>query len=153
MQRSFMKNLQWRLWSSLSLAVVIALGAAAFPIHAASPRVLPEGKQPNDARLQPPKDLDGYFPLEVPKTKEEWVKRSEQVRRQLKVALGIWPLPTKTDLNAVVHTPLEKNDYIVEHVYFESMPGFYVTGNLYRPKEGKGPFPGVLCPHGHWSNG
>ena len=37
-------------------------------------------------------------------------------------------------------------------VYFESLPGFFVTGNLYRPV-GEGPFPAVLSAHGHWTYG
>jgi Acetyl xylan esterase (AXE1) len=40
----------------------------------------------------------------------------------------------------------------VSKVYFESLPGFFVTGNLYVPS-GPGPFPAVLLPHGHWSYG
>ena len=40
----------------------------------------------------------------------------------------------------------------VSKVYFESLPGFLVTGNLYRPS-GDGPFPAVLSPHGHWTYG
>src|SRR5207237_403732 len=106
-----------------------------------------------DARLQPPKDLNGYFPLKVPKSKEEWAKRAEQVRRQIAVAEGIWPLPEKTPLNAVVHGAIDKGDYTVEKVYFESVPGFFVTGNLYRPKNKSGKQPGVLFPHGHFTDG
>jgi predicted acyl esterase len=40
----------------------------------------------------------------------------------------------------------------VSKVYFESLPGFFVTGNLYRPI-GAGPFPAILSPHGHWTYG
>jgi dienelactone hydrolase len=131
------------------LSIVLSVPA----VRAAPPRALPEGKQPDDSRLSPLKDLDGYFPFEPPQTEADWAKRREQVQRRLKVALGVWPMPTKTPLNAVIHSSVEKDDYTVERVYFESMPGFFVTGSLYRPKNGEGPFPGVLCPHGHWANG
>ena len=45
-----------------------------------------------------------------------------------------------------------QRDYRVSKVYFQSLPGFLVTGNLYRPL-GAGPFPAVLAPHGHWAYG
>jgi dienelactone hydrolase len=47
---------------------------------------------------------------------------------------------------------VKQADYSVSKVYFESLPGFFVTGNLYRPA-GDGPFPAVLSPHGHWAYG
>jgi len=116
-------------------------------------RVLPEGQLPQDRRLEPLKDLDGYFPFTPAKSKEEWEPRAERVRRQILVANGLWPMPIKTPLNARVHGLIDMGDYSVEKAFFESMPGFYVTGSLYRPKGKSGKLPGVLCPHGHWANG
>ena len=116
-------------------------------------RVFEKGKKPNDVRLNPPKDLNGYFPFKVPQSKEAWEARRKNLRLQLKVAMGIHPLPTKFPLNAKIHGKITKPDYTIEKVFFESMPGFYVTGNLYRPKNVTGKIPAILCPHGHWANG
>ncbi len=128
---------------------------AAKPAWAASaPRVLPEGKQPDDARLGRLRDLSkDYFPFAVPATAEAWTKRSGELRRQLQVSAGLWPIPSKTPANAVVHGPVDRKDYTVEKVFFESFPDHFVTGNLYRPKGRKGKLPAVLCPHGHWADG
>ena len=62
-------------------------------------------------------------------------------------------MPTKTPLNAVIHGRVDRDDYTVEKVFFESYPGLYVAGNLYRPKGRAGKLPAVLSPHGHWPNG
>ena len=107
---------------------------------------------PADIRLGPLKDLDGYFPFKVPATRAEWETRAEEVRKRILVSQGLFPQPTKTPLNAVVHGRIEMDDYTVEKVFFESMPGFFVTGNLYRPRGKAGPYPAVLCPHGHWQD-
>ena len=45
------------------LLACLLLAAFALPLAAATPRALPEGKLPSDARLNPPKDLYGYFPF------------------------------------------------------------------------------------------
>ena len=97
--------------------------------------------------------LDDYFPFSPPKTIAEWESQRSQLRDRLLVSLGLWPLPEKTPLNPVRHSSIDRGDYLVEKVFFESMPGFFVTGNLYRPKHISAPAPGVLCPHGHWNNG
>src|SRR5688572_683289 len=101
---------------------------------AAPPRVLPEGEVPADARLGPLKGEQGDFNLVPAVAPEQWRVRSEQVRRTMLVALGLWPMPSKTPLNAVIHGRIDEGDYTVEKVYLESLPGFFVTGNLYRPK-------------------
>src|SRR5688572_26802339 len=82
----------------------------------AAPRVLPEGQLPNDVRLEPLKDLDGYFPFTPPKSKEEWEKRAERVRRQILISQGLWPMPTKTPLNVVIHGKIDQPEYTVEKV-------------------------------------
>ena len=115
-------------------AFAVAIVFSAIPLLAAGPRALSEGEVPKDARLAPPKDLNGYFPFTPSKSTEDWAKRAERVRRQILVSQGLWPMPTKTPLNAVVHGKVDRSDYTVERVYFESFPGFYVTGSLYRPK-------------------
>jgi dienelactone hydrolase len=114
---------------------------------------LPAGHLPHDARLQPLKDLDGYFPFTPPATREAWAKRAEHVRQRILVSQGLWPLPTKTDLKAQIYGRVDRVDYSVEKVTFESAPGFFVTGNLYRPKKKlPGGAPGVLFAHGHWQD-
>lgn len=132
----------------VSLLIIPSIG------HAADiPHVLSEGKAPADKRLEPPKDLDGYFPFQVPKSIPEWNKRAERVKRQMLVSQGLWPMPTATPLNAVIHGKVERDGFTVERAYFESFPGFFVTGSLYRPVGKSGKRAGVLCPHGHWADG
>ena len=118
-------------------------------------KAVPDGYKLRDARREPLKDLDGYFPFTPPETKREWDLRSARFRQRTLISLGLFPLPKRHALNTVVHGKVEMDDYTVERVYFESLPGFFVSGSLYRPK-GKAPEqkrPGILCPHGHWSNG
>ncbi|HMO65557.1 MAG TPA: hypothetical protein PKE47_10125, partial [Verrucomicrobiota bacterium] len=138
-----------RLTFPVAVVLLLALHAAA---PAAGPRVLPPGELPQDRRLEPPKDLDGYFPFTPPDTREAWARRAEAVRRRILVSQGLWPLPTRTPLNPVIHGRRDLGEYTVEKVYFESLPGFFVTGNLYRPKHVTGKAPGVLFAHGHWKD-
>ncbi|CAN5686878.1 hypothetical protein BH11VER1_BH11VER1_33520 [soil metagenome] len=105
-----------------------------------------------DIRLQPLKDLNGYFPFNPPSKLSDWEVRKDFVRRQILVAEGLWPMPTKTPLNAVIHGKIDCGEYTVEKVYFESSPGLFVTGNLYRPKNIQGKVPAVMFAHGHWEN-
>ena len=122
-------------------------------VSAQGPRLLKPGTLPADRRVAPLKDLDGYFPFRNPDTKQGWQRRRVQLRQRLLVSQGIWPMPSKTPLKTVIHSRRRFDDYTLEKVYFESLPGFYVTGSLYRPLNKTRPRPAVLCPHGHWSNG
>ena len=110
--------------------------------------------EPTAATPTPPKTLNDYFPFTPPKTKAEWAKRREELREQVLVSQGLWPMPEKTPLNPVVHGKIERDGYTIEKVYFASTPGHYVSGNLYRPTgTPAGQRAGVLSPHGHAANG
>jgi len=139
-------------WAS-RLVLFAAAGCIAWQASGAAPQVLPPGERPADVRLEPLKDLNGYFPFEPPNALEAWAVRARELESQLRVSLGLWPMPTRTPLRAVVHGRVDPGDYTIEKVYFESLPGFFVTGNLYRPKGRSGRMPGILCPHGHWDQG
>jgi dienelactone hydrolase len=83
---------------------------------------------------------------------EAWKPRAAYLREHVLSSAGLLPLPEKTPLNPSIFGEIKRADYTVSKVYFESLPGFFVTGNLYRPA-GVGPFPAILSPHGHWAYG
>src|SRR4029077_13087410 len=94
-----------------------------------------------------------YHPWTPPATKEAWEARKPILKEQLLVSQGMWPMPEKAPIEAVIHGKIERDGYTVEKVFFASTPGHYVTGNLYRPTGKTGKLPGVLFAHGHWANG
>ena len=82
----------------------------------------------------------------------QWKQRAAYLREHILSSAGLLPMPDRSPLAAEIFGRVAKTDYTVEKVYFQSLPGFLVTGNLYRPT-GPGPFPAVLAPHGHWAYG
>jgi cephalosporin-C deacetylase-like acetyl esterase len=83
------------------------------------------------------------------KSLAEWKKMRPEAHRQFLYMLGLDPLPEKTSLQARVTSRFERDTYRVENVVFQSMPGLYVTGNLYLPKRAKGRLPTVVYLSGH----
>jgi dienelactone hydrolase len=106
-----------------------------------------------DSRLTQVRHLDLTYHFTPYTSKQAWLARAAELRRHILVSAGLWPMPEKTPLNAQVFGRIEREGYTVEKVYFESVPGFFVTGNLYRPRDGKQKHPGILNPHGHWATG
>jgi dienelactone hydrolase len=115
---------------------------------------LPIAAQEKDKRLTtPPRHYDlKYHPWTPPATKEAWEARKAILKEQLLVSQGLWPMPEKAPLNAVIHGKIERDGYTIEKVFFASHPGHYVTGNLYRPTGKTGKRPAVLYTHGHWQD-
>jgi len=145
---------------SLAIGLLsLTLGAGFAPSGAAEDllRVSAPNQAPADSRLARQRDYDTVTEWQpAAASKSDWEKQAAHVREQILVAAGLWPLPAKTPLNAVIHGKIDRDEYTIEKVSFASFPGHYVTGNLYRPK--KAPpqgqkLPAVLSPHGHWNNG
>lgn len=87
------------------------------------------------------------------KTLEEWQSRRPRLKQEYLYMLGLWPLPKKTPLDATVTGTLGRDDIVVEKLHYQSRPGLYVTGNLYRPKKIAGKLPAVLYVCGHSNKG
>src|SRR5688500_14372700 len=137
-------------------AGLVATGISTALAAGGAPRALPPETMPDDCRLGEQRTLHDYFPFTPVDSPQQWSRRAAQLRRQVLVSNGLWPLPTRTPLDAVIHGKVERDDYTVEKVYFQSVPGHFVSGSLYRPKGGATPRatrPAVLCPHGHWPKG
>ncbi|MCL4853940.1 MAG: acetylxylan esterase, partial [Bryobacteraceae bacterium] len=81
------------------------------------------------------------------RTAAQLESRNRFVREKFREMVHGWP--DKTSLAPVVVRTHERNGYRVENVMFQSRPNFWVTGNLYVPS-GKGPFPGIISPCGHY---
>jgi hypothetical protein len=84
-------------------------------------------------------------------TKNDHLLRQETVKKKLLQLVG--PLPEKTPLNARVTGVIQKEDYTVEKLIYESLPGYYVTAALFLPQNLKGKAPAVIYASGHTSNG
>ncbi len=93
------------------------------------------------------------FSFSAPATLDEWKARREELRRQILWAAGLDPMPARNPLNPRITGRVEADGYSVENVAIETLPGFWLAGNLYRPLNARGPMPAILHPHGHWKNG
>ncbi|GAB3893405.1 alpha/beta hydrolase family protein [Spirosoma agri] len=78
-----------------------------------------------------------------------WETRASLIRRGIREGMGLPDKPQFAPLKPIYHSLKKLNGYTVENVAFESLPGFWVTGNLYRPLNPVGKSPGIICPHGH----
>lgn len=77
-----------------------------------------------------------------------WETFRDQRRTEMQQMLGLHPWPERTPLRVREGGRLDREDYTIEKVAFESFPGFFVSTNLYLPR-GKGPFPVIVYVCGH----
>jgi uncharacterized protein len=135
----------------LVLTSGFVLSAGFHPVLCAENPILCQGYYQTEAQAKA--QLDSFAAQY--RNARQWKNRAAQIRSAILRGAGLSPFPEKTPLHAVMPGPGGRrahDGYSVENVAFESVPGFWVTGNLYRPApEGrKPPYAGVLCPHGHF---
>ena len=134
----------------LSIVILLAASIAQADPPKTPPAPLP-GEKLIQAYFQRQAKQIGDAELRDIKTHDDREKARPELRRQLLEMLGIWPLPARTDLQAKVTGKIERPKFTVEKIVFQSMPGLYVTGNLYIPKPAPTKAPTVLyvCGHGN----
>ena len=99
------------------------------------------------------KQLEGRArELSLVASEADMERRKKVVREKILRLLGGLPV-TRGPLNVKQTGTLDRGDYRIEKVIYESLPSFYVTANVYVPAQGKGPFPAVLMPVGHSPGG
>lgn len=83
---------------------------------------------------------------------QDWEQHADSMRNQIRRGMELERFPQKGPLNPRYRNKKVLDGYSVEAVAFESLPGFFVTGNLYRPSgvSAKKSLAVILCPHGHW---
>jgi len=149
-----MKSFHFQRAASLAALTVLGIPEAALagsgPIFDA-----PDSGEPGDAMIQAylrqeAEKLEAGFSAAI-SSPREWTQALPRLRQEYLDMLGLWPLPEKGPLRATVTRTLDRGDYVVEMVHYQSRPGLYVTGNLYRPAKSPAGqrLPGIVYVCGH----
>ena len=90
-----------------------------------------------------------FLQSQVPPSLVAWQSRSRQVKDRLLDGMELRSVPARPTSAPIIHSRREMDGYTVENVAFESLPGIYVTGNLYQPAQKLQSYAVILSPHGH----
>ena len=129
--------------------VSLCCGASGARIAAQAKAQVPS----EDARNTEIVTTNSHLPLPQFTSLKAWEERKAFLRKQILVSAGLSPMPEKTPLDAKVFGKIEGKGYTIEKVLIQTLPGFYLGGNLYRPRDGRAKHPGIVNPQGHWSYG
>uniref|UniRef100_UPI0032178D60 alpha/beta hydrolase n=1 Tax=uncultured Draconibacterium sp. TaxID=1573823 RepID=UPI0032178D60 len=82
--------------------------------------------------------------------RESWEQRAEIIKQGIITGMQLEKMPkVEGNFNPIIRNTREMDGYIVENIAIESFPGFYITGNIYRPVGSTKKCAAILCPHGH----
>jgi dienelactone hydrolase len=115
--------------------------------------LVPVTAKAQDERNTNVPNTDTHFSAPSYRSLADWEARRRVLREQILMSAGLVPMPEKSPLHPQVFGRLDRDGYSIEKVYLETLPGYYLGGNLYRPRGKSGKFPGILITHGHWDYG
>jgi dienelactone hydrolase len=98
-------------------------------------------------------NTDTHFAMPSYGSLAEWEAYRQALREQILMSAGLLPMPPKKPLHPLIFGRLDSEGYSIEKVLLETFPGYYLGGNLYRPRGKIGKLPGILIAHGHWTYG
>jgi dienelactone hydrolase len=92
-------------------------------------------------------------PLEIPKTADEWIKKSDELRQDILKKIVYYGVPEKwyKDNPQIVWGDTIETDkgYIIRKLRYSALPNLWIPALLYEPKEIKGKVPAILNVNGH----
>lgn len=88
----------------------------------------------------------------IPGSLSYWKQRVGAIQNRIREGMELETMPARPSSAPIIHSKKIMDGYSVENVAFESLPGIYVTGNLYRPLKEQKSYAGILSPHGHWND-
>ncbi|MBN1131962.1 MAG: TIM barrel protein [Bacteroidales bacterium] len=84
---------------------------------------------------------------------EEWKLRKGELKSCMMQSIGLSPMPEPTGTPPIITNRRSYDDYSIENIALETLPGLYVCGSVYKPAGKLKSVPVVLCPNGHFPSG
>ena len=83
-----------------------------------------------------------------------WQRRASIIKQNIIRGMHLENMPEiQGNFNPIIRNTRKFDGYFVENIAIESFPGFYITGNLYRPIHENKRHAAIICTHGHWDQG
>jgi dienelactone hydrolase len=129
--------------------VRVVLGVAALPAVAVAQETAARRQEMVIEHLKKTAAAISDRSLSDVRSLDDWKRQRPTRRGELLYMLGLDPLPERTPLKPQITGTLTRPDYRIEKLVFQSLPGLYVTANLYLPANTSGPRPTILYVSGH----
>lgn len=150
-----------RCWAVLGLCVFLSPNLPAAEVHwqgvlRAAQGVRPEQAEGEKATLDAldKRAAEALARIPRPTDRAGWEKAVPGLRQKLTEAIGIERLPPARARNVQQVGVLDRGDYVIEKLTYETLPGCPVAAHLYRPAKADGKLPTILFPPGHsWAQG